>query len=73
MIVFGGGIGDGDRHNHDDLPVILAGGGNGQLRTGRHLKTKAPVPMTNMYLSLLDKAGVKTDRLGDSTGPFDLI
>ncbi len=73
MIVFGGGIGDGDRHNHDDLPVILAGGGNGKLRTGRYLKAKEPVPMTNMYLSLLDKAGAKADRLGDSTGRFDLI
>ena len=73
MIVFGGGISDGDRHNHDELPIILAGGGNGKLRKGRHLVSKEPVPMTNLYLSLLDKAGVKADRLGDSTGRFDLI
>jgi hypothetical protein len=73
MIVYGGGISDADRHDHDNLPVILAGGGNGQLRRNRHLKTKEPVPMTNLYLSLLDRAGVKLDRLGDSTGRFDLI
>lgn len=73
MIVFGGGISDADRHDHDNLPVILAGGGNGQLRTGRHLVTERRVPMANLYLSLLDRAGVKADRLGDSTGRFDLI
>lgn len=73
MIVFGGGISDADRHDHDNLPVILAGHGNGQLRADRHLKAKGRVPMTNFYLSLLDKAGVHADRLGDSTGRFDLI
>ncbi|NOY00582.1 MAG: DUF1552 domain-containing protein [Verrucomicrobia bacterium] len=73
MVVFGGAISDGNRHNHDDLPVILAGKGGGELRAGRHLKTKQSVPMANMYLSLLDRVGVKEDRLGDSTGRFDLI
>jgi len=73
MIVFGGGISDADRHDHHDLPVILAGKGNGQLRPGRHLKTKQQVPMANLYLSLLDRVGAKADTLGDSTGRFDLI
>jgi hypothetical protein len=73
MIVFGGGISDADRHDHNNLPVILAGKGNGKLRPNRHLKTKQAVPMTNLYLSLLDKMGAKTDTLGDSTGRFDLI
>jgi hypothetical protein len=67
MIVYGSGISDGNRHNHDDLPVLLAGGGRGTLQPGRHL-TVPPVPMTNLYLSLLDRAGAPVERLGDSTG-----
>lgn len=68
MIVYGGGIGDGNAHNHDDLPVLLAGRGGGALRTGRHVRFSRNTPMTNLYLSLLDRAGVPTERIGDSTG-----
>lgn len=67
MIVYGSGIADGNRHNHDNLPVILAGGGNGTLQPGRHIDV-GRVPMTNLYLSLLDRIGAPIDRLGDSTG-----
>ncbi len=67
MIVYGSGICDGDRHNHDDLPILLAGRGNGTLKPGRHLKLE-PQPLNNLYLSMLDRMGVKLDRLGDSTG-----
>lgn len=73
MIVFGGGISDADRHDHDNLPVVLAGKANGKLNPGRHVKTKQPVPMTNLYLSLLEKAGVSAEQLGDSDGKFDLV
>ncbi len=73
MIVYGGAISDANRHDHDNLPVILAGHGGGKLRAGRHLKLKEATPMTNLYISMLDRAGVKTDRVGDSTGPLDLI
>ena len=73
MIVFGGGISDANQHDHNNLPVILAGGGGGKLRKGRHVRTKQQVPMTNLYLSMLDKFGAKIDRLGDSTGRFDAI
>ncbi len=68
MIVFGGGISDGNRHNHDDLPVLLAGGGGGTLPKGEHLVYPDGTPMANLYLSLLERAGVRTEELGDSTG-----
>ena len=68
MILYGGGISDGDQHSHLDLPLILAGGGAGTLRGGRHLKYEGEVPMTNLLVSVLDKAGIPVDELGDSTG-----
>ncbi len=68
MIVYGSGISDGDRHNHDDLPVLVAGGGGGTLKTGRHVKFDEDVPMTNLFLAMLDRMGVKAEKLGDSTG-----
>lgn len=67
MIVYGSGISDGDRHNHDNLPVLLAGGGGGTLRPGRHLQC-ARTPLNNLFLSLLDRMNAPVDRLGDSTG-----
>ncbi len=73
MIVYGCAIGDGNKHNHDDLPVVLAGGGGGALRPGRHLTVKAETPMTNLFVSLLDRLGVKAEKVGDSTGRLDDI
>ncbi len=68
MIVYGSGIGDGDRHNHNDLPIILAGRGSGALKPGRHVKYPENTPLNNLFLSLLDRMGTPVDRLGDSTG-----
>lgn len=68
LIVYGGGISDGDRHNHDDLPVLVAGKGGGSLRTGRHVRYPNQTPMTNLHLSLLDRVGARIENLGDSTG-----
>jgi hypothetical protein len=68
MIVYGGAIGDGNRHNHDDLPVLLAGKGGTTFQTGRHLRFGKETPMANLYLTVLDSMGVTMDRLGDSTG-----
>lgn len=68
MIVYGSGCADGNRHSHDDLPVVLAGNGGGVFTPGRHLETKA-TPMCNLYLNMLDEMGVpQLDRFGDSTG-----
>ncbi len=67
MLVYGSGIGDGNRHNHDDLPVLLAGRGNGTIKAGRHLKYPK-TPLNNLFLSMLDRMGAPTKSLGDSTG-----
>ena len=68
MIVYGCAIGDGNKHNHDELPVVLAGNGGGSLQAGRHLKLAQPTPMTNLYTSMLDRMGVQAEKVGDSTG-----
>ncbi|MBX3096235.1 MAG: DUF1552 domain-containing protein [Fimbriimonadaceae bacterium] len=70
MLVYGAGISDGDRHNHDDLPILVAGKGGGTLRTGRHLVYGDRTPMTNLFVSMLGRVGVPIERLGDSTGPL---
>ena len=68
MIVYGSSLSDGNRHSHEDLPVIILGRGNGKLKPGRHIVYDDKPPMTNLFLTLLDKMGVATERLGDSTG-----
>jgi hypothetical protein len=71
MIMYGCGLGNPNLHEHTNLPVLLAGGGAGQLKTGRHIAYPADTPMTNLLVSLLDKIGVRTDTFGDSTGPLE--
>lgn len=68
MIIYGGGISDGDRHNHDDLPILVLGKGGGTIKTGRHVRYARNTPLNNLYLSLLDRMGVHAETLGDSTG-----
>jgi hypothetical protein len=68
MIVYGSGIGDGNRHNHDDLPILLAGRGGGTIETGRHIKLDTQTPLNNLYLSMLERMDVPVETLGDSTG-----
>jgi hypothetical protein len=72
MIVCGSGIADGNAHAHNDLPILLCGGGAGALKPGRHVVYGKDTPMTNLYLTMLDQMGVKADRLGDSTGKVSL-
>jgi len=67
MLVYGSAIGDGNRHTHEDLPVLLLGRG-GDLKPGRHLVYPSETPITNLYLTLLDKMGVRPESIGDSTG-----
>ena len=73
LILYGGGISDGDQHSHIDLPLILAGGGAGQLRGGRHVRYPSDTPMANLLLAMLNKAGVaQPEHFGDSTGRLNL-
>jgi hypothetical protein len=68
MIIYGSGLGDGNAHNHDNLPVLLAGRGGGSIQSGRHVRFDRETPMTNLFLSILDRMGAPAERLGDSTG-----
>ncbi|MEO5716123.1 MAG: DUF1552 domain-containing protein [Luteolibacter sp.] len=67
MIVYGGCISDGDRHNHNDLPVLVAGHAGGAFTPGRHVDLGEDVPMSNLYLRMLEEFGAKEKRFGDST------
>ncbi len=67
-LVYGSGISDGDRHNHDDLPILLLGKFGGTVDGGRHLKFARETPLMNLYLALFQRAGAATSQFGDSTG-----
>lgn len=68
LVMFGSGIGDGDRHNHDDLPVLLAGEGGGAAAGLGHVKLGRETPMANLYLAMLRAAGGQQERFADSNG-----
>jgi hypothetical protein len=66
MLVYGGGIGDGNRHNHDELPILMAGGG--KVKGGRHVRFPKNTPLMNLYLAMFERLGCPARRFGDSTG-----
>lgn len=68
MIVYGSGLSDGNRHNNENLPVIVAGHGSGTIDAGRHIRVPEETPMCNLYMSMLDRFGTPVDYIGDSTG-----
>ncbi len=68
MLLYGSGIGDGNRHNHDDLPIISIGSYGGKFKTGRHLEYPKDTPLMNLYLARCEKLGCPTKSFGDSTG-----
>lgn len=68
LYLYGSGMSNGDKHDHVNLPVLVAGGGAGTLKGGRHIRYAQPAPLANLHLSLLDRAGVRVDSFGDSTG-----
>ncbi len=72
MIVWGSGIGDPDRHNHDNLPVIVAGRAGGTWTPGKRIVLPGETPITNLYLTMLDRMGVRAEKVGDSTGVLEV-
>ena len=68
LVVYGSGISDGNRHTHENLPVLVAGRGGGSVKPGRHIAYGTETPVANLYMTLLDRAGVHPGSIGDSTG-----
>ncbi len=68
LLVYGSGIADGNRHAHDELPIITVGNGGGRYRTGRHIQFADETPLTNLYQTILEQSGAKNTRIGDSSG-----
>lgn len=68
LFLYGSGMGNPNLHDHQKLPIIVAGGAAGGMKNGRHIEFDEPTPLANLHLSLLEKAGVKLDKFGDSSG-----
>ena len=68
MVVYGSSLSDSNAHTHDNVPTLLAGGGSGAFKGGRHQRYPDGTPMTNLFLTMFDRLGVQRDQVGDSTG-----
>ena len=71
MILYGSGMSNSDIHDHVDLPILVAGGGAGKLKGGRHIRYAEPTPLANVHLTLLEKVGVRMDKFADSKGKVE--
>jgi hypothetical protein len=71
LLLYGSGMGNPNRHDHDNLPILVAGGAAGRMKGGRHICFAKPTPLANLHLTLLDKVGVRLDSFGDSRGKVD--
>mgnify|MGYP006344508043 CR=1 FL=1 len=71
MIVYGSGISDGNRHQHDDLPTLLIGRGAG-VAPGRRITFRKETPMCNLHLTLMERMGVRMESFGDASGRLEL-
>jgi hypothetical protein len=68
VYLYGSGMGNADVHDHVNLPILVAGGGAGKIKGGRHIRYAEPTPLANVHLTLLDKVGVRLDSFADSKG-----
>jgi hypothetical protein len=71
MIVYGAGLSDGNRHLHDDLPTVIVGQAGGAFKTGRRIVYRKETPMCNLFLTMMDRMGVRMENFGDSTGQLE--
>jgi hypothetical protein len=72
MVLFGSSMSNSNQHDHDPLPIVLAGGASGRLQGGRHIKYAPHTPMSNLLVSMLNKLGIPAEKQGDSTGKLDV-
>jgi hypothetical protein len=72
MILFGSSMSDGNRHDPNNLPIILAGKAGGKIKSGRHIKNEKRTPLCNLYVSMLERMGTPVESFGDSTAAIDL-
>jgi hypothetical protein len=73
MVMYGASMSDGNDHLLQDLPITLFGGGSGTLKGGKHLRFENDVPISNLYLTILDKLGIEVEKFGDSNGKLNLV
>ena len=73
MIIYGAGMSNSNVHDSTDLPIVLAGGGGGLIKGGRHVRLPADTPLANLHLTVLDKMGISAERLGNSTGEVSVL
>ena len=71
LYLYGSGMGNPNVHDHVNLPILVAGGGAGRVKGGRHIKHAEPTPLANLNLTLLERAGVRLDAFADSKGKVD--
>ena len=72
LFTFGSGLSSGKTHVYSDLPIVIAGGGNGTAKTGRHLRSPEETPVANLWLAMAQAMGVSIERIGDSSGAIPL-
>ena len=72
IVLYGGGLSDGNLHLPTDLPIVLAGGGSGQIKGGRHVRYPKGTPLMNLHLTLAHKLGIPLEKFGDSTGEIEI-
>jgi hypothetical protein len=72
LVLYGSGLGDGNQHDHTDLPVLVAGGAGGHHQGGKHIRTAKDTPMANLLVALLEKMDIEADKFGDSSGALAL-
>ena len=73
LFTYGSGLGDGSTHQYNDLPIIVAGSGGGQLKTGQHINMPEGTPLANLWLTQANAMGLEMERFADSSGEIGAV